>query len=37
MTLLELIKSKKKNDEKYNFVIYFKDVDIINTTQKNNI
>ena len=37
MTLLDLIKSQKENEQKYNFVIYFKDVDIINTTQKNNI
>ena len=34
MTLLDLIKSQKENEQKYNFVIYFKDVDIINTTQK---
>lgn len=32
MTLLDLINSQKKNTEKYNFVIYFKGVDIINTT-----
>ena len=34
MTLLDLIKSQKENEQKYNFVIYFKDVDIIDTTQK---
>lgn len=32
MTLLELINSQKKNIERYNFIIYFKGVDIINTT-----
>lgn len=32
MTLLDLINSQKKNTERYNFIIYFKDVDIINTT-----
>lgn len=34
MTLLELINSQKKNTERYNFIIYFKGVDIINTTVK---
>lgn len=34
MTLLELINSQKKNTEIYNFIIYFKGVDIINTTVK---
>lgn len=34
MTLLDLIKSQKENEQKYNFVIFFKDVDIINTSQK---
>lgn len=34
MTLLDLIKSQKENEQIYNFIIYFKDVDIINTTQK---
>ncbi len=32
MTLLDLIKSQKENNEKYNFVIYFKEHDIINTS-----
>lgn len=32
MTLLDLINSHKKNTERYNFIIYFKGVDIINTT-----
>lgn len=32
MTLLDLINSQKKNIERYNFIIYFKGVDIINTT-----
>lgn len=32
MTLLDLINSQKKNTERYNFIIYFKGVDIINTT-----
>ena len=30
MTLLDLIKSQKENEQIYNFIIYFKDVDIIN-------
>lgn len=34
MTLLDLIKSQKENEEKYNFVIYFNDVDVINTSIK---
>lgn len=34
MTLIDLIKSQKENEEKYNFVIYFKDVDVINTSIK---
>lgn len=34
MTLLELINSQRENEQKYNFMIYFKDVEIINTTQK---
>ena len=34
MNLLDLIKSQKENEQKYNFVIFFKDYDIINTTQK---
>lgn len=35
MTLLELIKSQKDNEKKkYDFVIYFKDCDIINTSIK---
>ena len=29
MTLLDLINSQKKNTERYNFIIYFKGVDII--------
>lgn len=32
MTLLDLINSQKKNTERYNFIIYFKGVDIISTT-----
>lgn len=32
MTLLDLINSQKKNTERYNFIIYFKGMDIINTT-----
>lgn len=31
MTLLDLINSQKKNTERYDFIIYFKGVDIINT------
>lgn len=34
MTLLDLINLQKKNTEIYNFIIYFKGVDIINTTDK---
>lgn len=34
MTLLDLINSQKKNIERYNFIIYFKGVDIIHTTVK---
>lgn len=34
MTLVDLINSQKENKEKYNFVIYFKDKDIINTNVK---
>lgn len=34
MTLLELINLQKKNTERYTFIIYFKGVDIINTTVK---
>lgn len=34
MTLIDLINSQKKNIERYNFIIYFKGVDIINTTVK---
>lgn len=34
MTLLDLINSQKKNIERYNFIIYFKNVDIINITYK---
>lgn len=34
MTLLDLINLKKKNTERYNFIIYFKGVDIINTTYR---
>lgn len=32
MTLIDLIKSQKENEQKYYFVIYFKEVDVINTT-----
>lgn len=32
MTLLDLINLQKKNTERYNFIIYFKGVDIIHTT-----
>lgn len=32
MTLLDLINSQKKNTERYNFIIYFKGVDIISTS-----
>ena len=34
MTLLELIKSQKYNEQKYNFVIYVQDCDVINTSIK---
>lgn len=34
MTLLDLINSQKKSTERYNFIIYFKGVDIISTTDK---
>lgn len=34
MTLLDLINLQKKNTERYNFIIYFKEVDIINTTAR---
>lgn len=34
MSLIDLIKSQKENEEKYNFVIYFNDVDVINTSIK---
>ena len=34
MILLDLINSQKKNTERYNFIIYFKGEDIINTTVK---
>lgn len=34
MTLLELIKSQKYNEQKYHFVIYFQDCDVINTSIK---
>lgn len=34
MTLLDLINSQQKNTERYNFIIYFKGVDIIHTTVK---
>lgn len=33
MTLIDLIESQKENDEKYYFVIYFKKIDIINTSK----
>lgn len=32
MTLLDLINLEKENTERYNFIIYFKGVDIIYTT-----
>lgn len=32
MTLLDLINLQKKNRERYYFIIYFKGVNIINTT-----
>lgn len=34
MTLLDLINLQKKNTERYNFIIYFKGVDIIYTTAR---
>lgn len=34
MTLHDLIKEQIENKEKYNFIIYFKDNDIINTIVK---
>ena len=34
MTLLDLINSQNKNTVRYNFIIYFKGVDIIYTTVK---
>lgn len=34
MSLIDLIKSQKENEEKYFFVIYFKDVEVINTSFK---
>ena len=34
MILLDLINSQKENTERYCFIIYFKGVDIINTTVK---
>lgn len=34
MTLVDLFNSQKENKEKYNFIIYFKDNDIINTIVK---
>ena len=34
MTLLDLINSQKKNTERYTFIIFFKVVNIINTTAK---
>lgn len=34
MTLIDLINSQKKNTERYYFIIYFKGVEIINTTVK---
>lgn len=34
MILLDLINQQKKNKERYNFIIYFKGVDIINTSVK---
>lgn len=33
MNLLDLIESQKENDEKYYFVIFFKKIDIINTSK----
>lgn len=34
MTLRDFLNSQEENKEKYNFVIYFKDKDIINTSVK---
>jgi hypothetical protein len=34
MILVDLFNLQKENKEKYNFVIYFKDNDIINTSVK---
>lgn len=34
MTLFDLIKSQKENEEKYYFVIYFKGYDVVNTSVK---
>lgn len=34
MTLIDLIKSQKENEEKYSFVIFFKGDDVINTSVK---
>ena len=34
MILLDLINSQQKNTETYNFIIYFKGVEIINTTTR---
>lgn len=34
MTLLDLIKSQKENEEKFNFVIFYKGDDVINTSVK---
>ena len=34
MILLDLIKSQKDNEEKYNFVIYLNEADVINTSTK---
>lgn len=34
MTLIDLIKSQKENEEKYNFVIFFKGYDVIRTSDK---
>lgn len=34
MTLRDFLKSQEENKRKYNFVIYFKDKDIINTSVK---
>lgn len=34
MTLVDLCKSQKENEEKYKFVIYFEGNDVINTSVK---